>query len=348
MEDNKEHLFSTDKIIGFVINLRDDYKEQKKDLSLARKNLILKLDILENKFFKEHQEKNDNKIVFSPYSQEYKNTREEIHEELNRVKREIKDIDDNMDKLDKDIIYLSEIEKKINSIKRCEISSYINEEVLDSDLGIYILEMQEKDRQRISMDLHDSTVQTLTGMLHKIELSLRLMDIDIVRAKLELSTLSKAIKSVINEMREIIFDLCPIPLENTTLIDSINSLAKSLSEISDIKISIRNENDEPENLPQIVKITLFRVIQEAFTNGIKHSKADKINLKIKYYEDLISIAIEDDGVGFDIELQEKESLSKTAGFGLSFIKKGICLLSGEIKVQSVINEGTKIFMEVPL
>ena len=348
MEDNKEHLFSTDKITEFVINLRDEYKEQKKDLSLARKNLILKLDILENKFFKEHQEKNDNKIVFSPYSQEYKNTREEIHEELNRVKREIKDIDDNMDKLDKDIIYLSEIEKKINSIKKCEISSYINEEVLDSDLGIYILEMQEKDRQRISMDLHDSTVQTLTGMLHKIELSLRLMDIDIVRAKLELSTLSKAIKSVINEMREIIFDLCPIPLENTTLIDSINSLAKSLSEISDIKISIRNENDEPENLPQIVKITLFRVIQEAFTNGIKHSKADKINLTIKYYEDLISIVIEDDGVGFDIELQEKESLSKTAGFGLSFIKKGIYLLSGEIKFQSVINEGTKIFMEVPL
>ncbi len=348
MEDNKEYLFSTDKIISFINNLRDEYKVQKKDLSLARKNYFLKLDILDKKIIKGEKEKRDNKIVFSPYGQEYKNTLEETQEEINRIKKEIIDTDAKIDKLDEDIRYLSEIGNIINSIKRYEWPTFINKEMLGTDLGIYILKIQEKERQRISMDLHDSTVQTLTGMLHKIELISRLMDIDIVRAKLELSTLSKSIKDVINEMRDIIFDLCPIPLENITLIDTIKSLANSLSENSDINISVKNENDEPENIDQIVKITLFRVIQEAFTNGIKHSKADEIKVNIKYYEDLISIVIEDDGVGFDREVQQQEALCKKTSFGLFFMQKGIYLLSGEIKVQSAINEGTKIFIEVPL
>ncbi len=351
MKKNTESIMSLEKIVGFVNDLIKQYNEQKINLSLDRKEFFLKLDILNDRILKTEDYKINNKNAFSPYGQEIKEEKykiKDLYKEAYDIKKEINYIDSEIDKVNEGIRYLSEISTMIKAISNSRLSYYDKKHILYNNIGLYLLDMQEKDRQRISMDLHDSTVQTLTGMLHRIELSSRLIDIDTVRAKLELSTLSNTLKTVINEMREIIFDLSPMPLDKISLVETVKSLAHNLGESYSIKINIYKENEEPDDLLSVIRVTLFRVIQEAFLNVVKHSKADEINLKISFKDDMISIVITDNGIGFDVDYQQNKIQSKSSGFGIVIMKKRVCLLSGKFKVESRINEGTKIIISVPL
>ena len=242
---------------------------------------------------------------------------------------------------------LSAVINKINpERKRCNDFSY--EDEFFQGRGLYFLEMQEEDRQRISMELHDSTVQTLTGMLHRIELCSRLIDMDKVRAKLELSTMSSTLREVIDEMRDIVFDLRPLPHEDISFLAAVERLVSQLNDSSTVNIFINSRGKEPDNILNVIKITLYRVIEEAFTNAIRHSQANEININLSFSHEKIYIEIIDNGIGFDIASKQESSFSRNSGFGLSIMKKRICLLSGKFKLQSHVNEGTKISISVPI
>lgn len=216
-----------------------------------------------------------------------------------------------------------------------------------NDLGLNILETQEKDRQRIARDLHDSTVQNLTGLVHKIELCSRLVEMDPLRAKLELTVLSNNVKAVINEIREIIYNLKPMSLDDLGLAVTIERYAKQLMISNDIKVYVKH-NQETEDILPVVKLSLFRVVQEACHNILKHAKASRIDINISYDIDSINISIKDDGTGFNIEEQMDKVPERNSGYGLSIMQERIYLLSGIMKIHSEINKGTDITISVPL
>lgn len=272
--------------------------------------------------------------LFSPNSREY--ITEDYYADLIRIKEKVSDLEKEEEELNISRIYLNEIRRIM-----------VDKEQPNYSLGLKILEAQEIDRQRIARDLHDSTVQNLTSLIHKCELCLRLIDIDPVRTKLELNTMTNTIKAVINEIREIIYNLKPMSLEDLGLITTIERYINQLMMNHEIKINL-TYNDERLDLLPVFKHSIFRMIQEACNNVIKHAEAKTIDIDIIFNEKHITASITDDGKGFDVESMKSYVASDYSRYGLSIMRERVNLLSGTMKIQSTIDKGTIVTITVPI
>ena len=229
--------------------------------------------------------------------------------------------------------------------KKKVIESRVNqlEKVLNQEShNLTALHVQEEDRKRIARDLHDTALQNLTHLIHKIELCGLYIDEDPIKAKLELSVIGMGLKETVNEIRNTIFDLRPMTFDDLgfkagleRILDNANSSNK-YSIVSDID-DVSCENNQ-------ILISIYRVIQESLTNIDKHAEADKIELKCKINGDFCVIDINDNGKGFN---DQKDKIDEKH-FGLSLMKERVTLLNGKIHINSVMGEGTKIHMEIPL
>lgn len=222
-----------------------------------------------------------------------------------------------------------------------------NPSLNDEIYRIMLLETQENERKRISRELHDSTVQNLTSLVHKSELCSKLVDMDPIRCKLELNMMSKTLREIINDTRQMIYNLRPMSFDDIGLDVTIERTLEKLesSESKKIKFSVEGE---PYDIKPVIGITLLRIIQEGCSNAIRHAKASFIQVTLSYEEDMILVTIADDGAGFDMEKTANESRDDFSGFGLSMMKERVFLMSGNLKIESKINVGTKILVEVPI
>jgi len=341
MEDNniRTNIIETvEKSKRFLNQLSLENEDALKLLELNYKNHSELLREKENLLVESAKEIIPNMDLFSPiYSDTY---------DTSKIDMEINLIKDYIDKSSQDQQKLLQRKIDIENTSNCLeylLNSFL--ERMGRDSGLSILEAQEKDRQRIARDLHDFTVQNLTSLVHKTELCSKLIDIDIVRAKLELMTMSNTLKTIINDMRNIIFNLRPMALSDLGLNLTVEQFAKQLSSKYDIEVKFKH-NDEVSNVKPVIKTTLFRIIKESCQNVIKHAKANLIKINICYSDHNIEVTIEDNGVGFDINKINDDSYK--SNFGLSIMKERIALLSGTLQIQSTEGKGTKIYVIIPI
>lgn len=207
-----------------------------------------------------------------------------------------------------------------------------------------VLNIQEKERHRIARDLHDTSLQNLSHLLHKVELTSMYMEKDVLQAKLELATVSKGLKEVIEEIRNTIFDLRPMTFDDLGLKESFEILFSKLKE-NDSLYDIDAEIEKIVCSNDLVLMTIFRVVQEACTNAIKHSQGNKIVIRIEQKNKKCYVLVKDNGIGFSWE-EEIENCDKH--FGIAVMTERIHLLGGEISFQSVKGEGTEVKMIIPL
>lgn len=293
--------------------------------------------------------------VFSPHKTINEFTREEIHR-LSEKKCEAiernKELLDEIQKISQEEkqleIALEDMEELIREKKACE------EDPMDTPgeterregkekqatglSGVDILEMQEMERQRIARDLHDSPVQMLTNCIHKTELCSRVIDMDSVRAKLELEILENTIRSAINEIRGIIYDLRPMAFDDLGFEASLDRIINQIKINARMNIEVVYEG-EKRTIPSIMALTIVRIVQETCNNSLKHSEGKNIKILFTYNQKSIALVITDDGHGFDPK-------DKGEGFGLSIMKERVYLLSGKMNVETNEN-GTRISVEIP-
>lgn len=207
-----------------------------------------------------------------------------------------------------------------------------------------VLDVQEKERERIARDLHDSSLQNLTHLVHKVELSSLYIDQDVVKAKLELATVEQGLRKVIDDIRNRIYDLRPMTFDDLGLKETLLKLIAVLNQdgnftivtdIDDIDLNALDSETELE------LINIYRIIQECVQNSINHSKGNKINVSLKDEKNLYRILIQDNGVGFDL----KEALKKNRHFGLSVVEERVFLLNGKIQIDA--ENGSSILIEIP-
>lgn len=279
-------------------------------------------------------------LVFSPRSTE--NLLFDKIKDLNKEKDELKNNNKiHYQKYNKYDSYIKQLEQFIISV-----SLYKYDERK-------ILEMQEKDRQRIARELHDSTVQNLTHLIHMIELSLMYIDKDSIRAKLELEDCIKILKSTVEEIREVIFNFRPMSFDDLGFkqcIENFISDSKIKYKKCEIEYQILNLTDiEWKNINKqeinLFLLSVYRIIQEAINNALKHSDADKITLIVGTKNDKCYININDNGKGFNFD---NKSEQEDKHFGLSIMKERINLLHGVISINTDIEKGTEINIEIPL
>lgn len=286
--------------------------------------------------------------LFSPIYSKACDT-SEIKPFISQIDQEIIDLNQKKMELENKISGLRAAAECIESSMQMDAESSIE---LDKDdnkqkgtvKGLGILEAQEVERQRIARDLHDTTVQNLTSLVHKSELCIKLIDIDTIRAKLELNTMSNTLKMVINDMRGIIYNLKPMTLDDLGLTITVQRFANKLMNLHNIQVRVIANEETKEILP-VIKLTIFRIIQEACNNVLKHANASLINIEIKYEENSINVNIKDDGIGFSINSNTSE---QPQSFGLSIMKERISLLSGTLDINSEKGKGTIVTIFVPL
>lgn len=207
-----------------------------------------------------------------------------------------------------------------------------------------VLEIQEKERQRIARDLHDSSLQNLTHLVHKIELSSLYIDQDPIKAKLELATVEKNLRKVIEDIRNNIFDLRPMSFDDLGIKETIEKMLLMINQEQKFQIETDIEDIRPDisdSGRMIILLSIYRMIQECVQNSIKHSEGNKIKVSLKDKKASYEIIIQDNGVGFDVN----EAVKKNNHFGLSDIKERVLLLNGQIEMNT--QNGTFIRIDIP-
>jgi Signal transduction histidine kinase len=224
------------------------------------------------------------------------------------------------------------------------LTSRINriESILENESGNFtILSIQEEDRKRIARDLHDTSLQNLTHLIHQIELSGLYIDQDPIQAKLELSLVNKKIREIIDEIRNTIFNLRPMTFDDLGLKAVFERLADSINEDKQYEIELDVEDVSCET--NIILVTIYRVVHECLNNIVKHAEATKISLSCRCIENNCHIVISDNGKGFSDMTDDG-----TKHFGIFCMKERIKLLGGKIYIDSSPEWGTTISINVPL
>lgn len=216
------------------------------------------------------------------------------------------------------------------------------EKIVENDnSNLTVLSMQEEDRKRIARDLHDTSLQKLTHLIHQIELGGLYIDEDPIRAKLELSVVNKKLREVIDEIRNTIFDLRPMTFDDLGLKAALEHLIELFNENKRYEVELDIEDVTCET--NLILVTIYRIVQECLNNIVKHADATKISLSCKCKDNICYISISDNGKGFD----KNENYGKNH-FGIFCMKERIRLLRGKIHFDSVPEKGTSILISIPL
>ena len=256
---------------------------------------------------------------------------EDIHR--NEIERTVWDKESHQREYDALSNQVNEFNERIEKLER----------ILEhKDDNIALLNLLEKDRQRIARELHDTSLQNLAHLVHKIELSSLYIDQDILKAKLELSVVNKILKDTIGEIRNTIFDLRPMTFDDLGLKAAIERLLSCMNESKKYIIDQKIEDVSCET-SDLILLSIYRVIQECLNNIDKHASAQNIWIKCRKKENRYIIDIRDNGNGFDVA-----DVPPNKHFGLSMMKERVELLKGKMTLSSDINKGTKIHVEIPL
>lgn len=202
-----------------------------------------------------------------------------------------------------------------------------------------ILNSLHQQRERISMNIHDSLSSLLSAV--KINLETLKESVRELKDNNEFRTATTLLTKVSNEMAVIAQNLMPKTLKEFGLIDEIQKHINLLKGNNDLQINFEYEGFE-NRLTEKIELELYYITMEVIDNTLKYSKATSVLIQFMKYENEIVVVFEDDGIGFDIN-QIRQGAN-----GLSNIKNRVTLLYGETDIHSRQNEGTTITINIPL
>lgn len=206
-------------------------------------------------------------------------------------------------------------------------------------LASQLIRAQEDERKRIAREIHDSIGSSLSAVKFCVEnAAAHLTENPGVRESFV--TLSKAMEQAIDESRRIMTDLRPSLLDDFGIIATIGWFCRRYESIyTDIQVE-KDIRVEESQVPENLKIIVFRIIQEAMNNSAEHSRAKKISLGLSCEDGCIALRVGDDGVGFD--RAAVASKGPDAKFGLTSMRERAELSGGEFEIESIRKSGTTI------
>ena len=236
-----------------------------------------------------------------------------------------------------------ETRRKIADLQAARLREAQRREAQRGELLRRVVSAQEAERQRIARELHDETGQALTAIglgLRGVSTTLRL---DGDKAASNLRQLEGLIDRSLNELQRLIADLRPSHLDDLGLPAALRWYAGVVQNRVALQVSVE-VTGEPREIPPAVKIALFRVVQEALTNVVKHAAAQKAIVRLLYGADAVTVQIDDDGRGFDVEAAMHASRTS---WGLLGMQERASLLDGSLQLQSMRGRGTLVEVTIP-
>ncbi|WP_199620640.1 sensor histidine kinase [Paenibacillus alkalitolerans] len=196
------------------------------------------------------------------------------------------------------------------------------------------------ERQRLARELHDAVSQQLFAISMTATALGRTLERDVEKAKRQVSLIEEMSSVAQSEMRALLLHLRPVHLEGKRFTVALRELLQELT--AKMPIHIAWEMDDDVRMAKGVEDQLFRIVQEALSNTLRHSRADRLEMKLHRRLDGVRLSIRDNGVGF--ELDEKKQTS----YGLLSMGERVNEIGGFLNIVTAPGKGTKIEIRVPV
>lgn len=341
---------------------RRDYVDVTQELEDIRKKvafIIREGDELESKARLSRKKLSEVSMHFNQYSEEeVREAYEKAHKrqvELQMNRQLEKDLRCRRDELERRLrglqqtieraeTLVSQITVVLNYLTRDlrQVGEALEDARRRQDFGLKIIEAQEEERKKLSREIHDGPAQMLANVMMRSDLIERVYrERGGDEALREIRSLKTMVRSALYEVRRIIYDLRPMALDDLGLIPTLKKYLQTIEEYNNgIDLQFTNLGEE-KRLPSEMEVALFRLIQEAVQNALKHAEPSYIHVKLAMTKELITVSVKDDGKGFD------SSMEKEGSFGLMGMKERVELLDGEMKIASHLGAGTLVTIKVP-
>ena len=204
--------------------------------------------------------------------------------------------------------------------------------------SLNIINALEDERKRLSFDLHDSIGQKLTYAKINLEMYIK----ELTQDKTKIINAIESITQMGEEIRMIIKSLYPQSIDKYPLIDNLTTLINNFEKLSNVKYSFQI-NGQEININPKMKLSIYRIFQEALNNINKHSSAKEVKIIIDLSDSQFYAAISDNGIGYRID----QSISEQLGTGLFSMNERAKQLNGQVQFSSVLGKGSTIIIEIP-
>jgi signal transduction histidine kinase len=196
------------------------------------------------------------------------------------------------------------------------------------------------ERQRLAREIHDTLAQGLTGIVTQLEAAHTSPPADRQR---HLDTAARLARESLSEARRSVQALRPEPLETAQLPEALAAVVDRWSEVNSVAAGAVVTGTARPMRPE-VEVTLLRAGQEALANVARHAKASRVGVTLSYMEDLVTLDVRDNGIGFDAD----RVLADTDGFGLTAMRQRLRRIAGELEIESEPGVGTAVSARVPV
>lgn len=204
-----------------------------------------------------------------------------------------------------------------------------------------LVNAQETERQRLSRQMHDGPAQALSNFILQTEIAMRLMDVDAGQAREELNNLKASAMGTFQKVRNFIFELRPMMLDDLGLAPTIRRYADAFKEQTGLDMNVTVTGHE-RRLEPYLEVMLFRAIQELLGNAARHSQATLVKVTLDLGEDRVRVSVDDNGKGFDAD-----SIQQGNSLGLKLIRERTEMLGGSFEIDSALGRGARILFAVP-
>lgn len=233
-----------------------------------------------------------------------------------------------------------------------KLTSEITERKLAEDrlkmLSHKIIRLQEEERRRVSRELHDGINQLLVSVKYKLENYVDKFHQQDGQKFNDITNAVVFLDEAISEVRRISHDLRPSVLDDLGISAAIKNISRQFYERNQIDVEIEGIDEAVlQRLPVDVETALYRIVQEALMNIEKHAEATKVVINMTHTDITVTIRIEDNGNGFDLQGTLRKNSSTSQGIGLRNMRERIELLQGTFFIHSELGRGTFIEVEAP-
>lgn len=231
---------------------------------------------------------------------------------------------------------------RVNENLQTEISKHKESEAARLELLRRLVTAQEEERRRISRELHDQTGQQLTALLLGLKTLNNSTGNGSTSLHKSLLQLQKLTERLVEEAHHLAWELRPAALDDLGLETAISNYVEKWSERNSITLDFHSGLNKLR-LPPPVETAVFRIVQEALTNVLKHAQATRVSVMLEYRYDELLVIVEDNGRGFQPEVP----LKVNGGLGLVGINERVALVGGKFNIESEPDCGTTLAIRIP-
>ncbi|UCC88389.1 MAG: GAF domain-containing sensor histidine kinase [Anaerolineales bacterium] len=210
-----------------------------------------------------------------------------------------------------------------------------------------IIAVEEEVRRELARDLHDGPAQLLASIIMSANFVKEAIAHNAMEHAIkELGELMPVAEKALRQVRTLLFDLRPVILETQGVIPALESYAQRLREAEDLNVVFR-ASGEIGRLSHNAEVAIFSIVQEAITNAKKHAKASRIEIEVIPSHDQVTVAVRDNGVGFDVKATT-DRYDERSSLGMLNMKERAEIVNGTLSLSSTPGQGTSILLELPL